>query len=383
MIKKGLLILISFLFFSNLSSANNSLRISLITCSGGSELYSTFGHSALRVIDSSKNQDIVFNFGLFDFNTPNFYLKFMQGKLNYMLGVQYTQDFIEAYKFDKRSVVEQVLNLTEEQEVKIVERLLYLYQPQFRNYLYSFLFKNCTTELRDLIYDGLNIDKVPLEKKIGKTHRELIDLYVGNMKWTKLGINLLLGSSLDRDITVYESMFLPDNLFDVLGKAESKGEKIVKETIVLNDVKRDPSEGKTPFLLSPVFLFTLLLSLMVASLFISKLVILDKLLLGVVSVFGIVLPVIVIITDHVELLNNYNLLWCNPVYLIVLLSLIYKWRKVCIVSSFIAVAGIVLSAVVSIFGLQIFEPSFYSVFIMLLLTLFRSIFKCRGQEKQL
>lgn len=383
MIRKGLLVLVSFLLFYNFSSANNSLRISLITCSGGSELYSTFGHSALRVIDSSKNQDIVFNFGLFDFNTPNFYLKFMQGKLNYMLGVQYTQDFIEAYKFDKRGVVEQVLNLTEDQEIKIVERLLYLYQPQFRNYLYSFLFKNCTTELRDLIYDGLNLDKVPLEKKIGKTHRELIDIYVGNMKWTKVGINLLLGSSLDRDITVYESMFLPDNLFDVLGKAESKDGKIVKETIVLNDVKRDPSEGKTPFLLSPVFLFTLLLTLMVASLFVSKLVILDKLLLGVVSVFGIVLPVIVIITDHVELLNNYNLLWCNPVYLIVLLSLIYKWRKLCIVSSIIAVAGIVLSAVVSIFGLQIFEPSFYSVFIMLLLTLFRTIFKCRWQEKQL
>jgi hypothetical protein len=383
MIRKGLLVLVSFLLFYNFSSANNSLRISLITCSGGSELYSTFGHSALRVIDSSKNQDIVFNFGLFDFNTPNFYLKFMQGKLNYMLGVQYTQDFIEAYKFDKRGVVEQVLNLTEDQEIKIVERLLYLYQPQFRNYLYSFLFKNCTTELRDLIYDGLSLDKVPLEKKIGKTHRELIDIYVGNMKWTKVGINLLLGSSLDRDITVYESMFLPDNLFDVLGKAESKDGKIVKETIVLNDVKKDPSEGKTPFLLSPVFLFTLLLTLMVASLFVSKLVILDKLLLGVVSVFGIVLPVIVIITDHVELLNNYNLLWCNPVYLIVLLSLIYKWRKLCIVSSFIAVAGIVLSAVVSIFGLQIFEPSFYSVFIMLLLTLFRTIFKCRGQEKQL
>lgn len=383
MIRKGLLVLVSFLLFYNFSSANNSLRISLITCSGGSELYSTFGHSALRVIDSSKNQDIVFNFGLFDFNTPNFYLKFMQGKLNYMLGVQYTQDFIEAYKFDKRGVVEQVLNLTEDQEIKIVERLLYLYQPQFRNYLYSFLFKNCTTELRDLIYDELNLDKVPLEKKIGKTHRELIDIYVGNMKWTKVGINLLLGSSLDRDITVYESMFLPDNLFDVLGRAENKDGKIVKETIVLNDVKRDPSEGKTPFLLSPVFLFSLLLMLMVASLFVSKLVILDKLLLGVVSVFGIVLPVIVIITDHVELLNNYNLLWCNPVYLIVLLSLIYKWRRVCIVSSFIAVAGIVLSAVVSIFGLQIFEPSFYSVFIMLLLTLFRTIFKCRGQEKQL
>ena len=382
MIKRSLLILVSLLFIYNISSANNSLRISLITCTGGSELYSTFGHSALRVIDSSKNQDIVFNFGLFDFATPNFYLKFMQGKLNYMLGVQYTQDFIESYKFDKRGVVEQVLNLTEEQEVKIVGRLLYLYQPQFRNYLYSFLFKNCTTELRDLLYEGLNIDKTPLEKKIGKTHRELIDIYVGNMKWTKVGINLLLGSSLDRDISIYESMFLPDNLFSVIAEAENDGGKIVKETIVLNDVKRDPAEGKTFFLLSPIFMFTLLLSLMVASLFISNLIILDKLLLGVASVFGIVLPTIVLMTDHVELLNNYNLLWCNPIYLIVLLSLVYKWRKVCLISSFIAIAGIILAVIVSIFGLQVFEPSFYTIFIMLLIALVRTIIRCRMQEKQ-
>jgi hypothetical protein len=307
----------------------------------------------------------------------------MQGKLNYMLGVQYTQDFIESYKFDKRGVVEQVLNLTEEQEVEIVERLLYLYQPQFRNYLYSFLFKNCTTELRDLIYDGLKIDKVPLEKKIGKTHRELIDIYVGKMKWTKVGINLLLGSSLDREISVYESMFLPDNLFEVLGKAENSGGKVVKETIVLNDVNIDPLEGKTPFMLSPVFLFSLLLALMLASLFTSKMVILDKLILGVVSAFGVVLPVIVIITDHVELLGNYNLLWCNPVYLVVLFSLIFKWRKICIVSSITAVAGIALSVVVSISGMQVFETSFYLIFIVLLIALIRTILKCRWQEKQL
>ena len=382
MIRRSLLILVSFLFIYNSSQANNSLRISLITCTGGSELYSTFGHSALRVIDSSKNQDIVFNFGLFDFDTPNFYLKFTQGKLNYMLGVQYTQDFIEAYKYDKRGVVEQVLDITEEQEVKIIERLIYLYQPQFRNYLYSFLFKNCTTELRDLLYEGLNIDKTPLEKKTGKTHRELIDIYVGNMKWTKVGINLVLGSSLDRNISVYESMFLPDYLYNVIAEAENDRGKIVKETIILNDVKRDPAEGKTPFLLSPIFMFTLLLSLMVASLFISNLIILDKLLLGVASVFGIVLPTIVLMTDHVELLNNYNLLWCNPIYLIVLLSLVYKWRKVCLISSFIAIAGIILAVIVSIFGLQVFEPSFYTIFIMLLIALVRTIIRCRMQEKQ-
>ena len=380
MIRKIFITLISLLFFYNISFANNSLRLSLITCSGGSELYSTFGHSALRVVDSARNQDIVFNFGLFDFNTPNFYLKFTQGKLNYMLGVQYTQDFIEAYKLDRRAVYEQILDLTDEEELLIVDRLMYLYQPQFRNYLYSFLFKNCTTELRDLLYDKLKIDKASLEEMTGITHRELINVYVGNMKWTKVGINLLLGSSLDRDVTIYETMFLPDNLMDKLGEAKNDRGKIVKETIVLNDVKRDPKEGRTFFLLSPIFVFSLLLLLVIVSFFTEKLAFVDKLLLGVLSLFGVVLPVIVIITDHVELLGNYNLFWCNPVYLIVLISLLFKWRKMCIVFSYLATAGIIITVYIWISGIQAFEFSFILIVVAIILVLSRTLYKCRTQE---
>lgn len=380
MTRKIFITLISLLFFYNISFANNSLRLSLITCSGGSELYSTFGHSALRVVDSARNQDIVFNFGLFDFNTPNFYLKFTQGKLNYMLGVQYTQDFIEAYKLDRRAVYEQILDLTDEEELLVVDRLMYLYQPEFRNYLYSFLFKNCTTELRDLLYDNLKIDKVSLEEMTGTTHRELINVYVGNMKWTKVGINLLLGSSLDRDITIYETMFLPDNLMDKLGEAENNRGKMVKETIVLNDVKRDPKEGRTLFLLSPVFVFSLLLLLVIVSFFIDRLAFVDKLLLGVLSLFGVILPFIVIITDHVELLGNYNLFWCNPVYLIVLISLLFKWRKMCIVFSCLAAAGLIITAYVWISGIQAFEFSFILVVAAIILVLSRTLHNCRMQE---
>lgn len=380
MIRKTLITFVSLLFFFNITFANNSLRLSLITCSGGSELYSTFGHSALRVVDSARNQDIVFNFGLFDFNTPNFYLKFTQGKLNYMLGVQYTQDFIEAYKLDRRAVYEQILDLTDEEEVLVVDRLMYLYQPQFRNYLYSFLFKNCTTELRDLLYDKLKIDKASLEKNTGTTHRKLINIYVGNMKWTKVGINLLLGSSLDRDITIYETMFLPDNLMDKLGEAESSRGKIVKETIVLNDVKRDPKEGRTFFLLSPIFVFSLLLILVIVSFFTEKLAFTYKLILAAMSLFGVVLPFIVIITDHVELLGNYNLLWCNPVYLLILISLLFRWRKMCIVFSYMALAGIIASANIWVSGIQSFEVSFVIIVVTILLVLNRTLKRCSNPE---
>jgi len=105
-------------------------RISLLTCTGGNELYSIFGHSALRVVDDSSGVDIVFNFGLFDFNTPNFYLKFMQGRLNYLLGVQNTSDFMFQYSYEGRGVYEQVLHLSPSQKVEIMERLTYLYRPE-------------------------------------------------------------------------------------------------------------------------------------------------------------------------------------------------------------------------------------------------------------
>lgn len=98
-------------------------KISLLTCDSGNELYSTFGHSALRVYYPESGKDIVFNFGLFDFNTPYFYTKFVRGKLKYMLGIQYTSDFIEQFKWEKRGVKEQILNLTETQTQELIDRL--------------------------------------------------------------------------------------------------------------------------------------------------------------------------------------------------------------------------------------------------------------------
>lgn len=352
---------------------SGQLRISLVTCTGGNELYSIFGHSALRVIDYEKGQDLIFNFGLFDFGTPNFYLKFMQGKLKYMLGVQYTQDFMEQYRYEGRGVAEQVLNLTESEKVEILERLFYLYEPQNRYYLYSFLFKNCTTELRDLLKEKTQLP----QGESPSNFRQMINSSVKDMRWTKVGINLLLGSNLDKKISVFEGMFLPDSLYTGLAQSVSNGAPFVTETISLAPREERSSVERTPFLLSPEFLFGLMLVLVLLSLFIPRLGFADNLVLWVNAIFGIVLPVIILMSDHVELQNNFNLLWCNPLYLAILLTRFFRFRKTTLALAGAALFSIAAMGFVWIAGIQGFELSFGLIAASLAVALWRVILKCR------
>ena len=353
--------------------AVSQLRISLITCTGGNELYSIFGHSALRVIDYEKGQDLIFNFGLFDFGTPNFYLKFMQGKLKYMLGVQYTQDFMEQYRYEGRGVEEQVLNLSESDKVEILERLFNLYEPQNRYYLYSFLFKNCTTELRDLLKDKTRFP----QGESPSTFRQMINSSVKDMRWTKVGINLLLGSNLDKKISAFEGMFLPDSLYSGLALSVTEDSPFVSETISLVPREERSAVERTPFLLSPEFLFGLILILVLLSLITPRLAFADNIVLWVNAIFGIVLPVIILMSDHVELQSNYNLLWCNPLYIALLLSKFFRFSKTTLALAGAALLSIAAMAFVWIAGIQGFELSFGLISASLAVALWRVILKCR------
>lgn len=133
------------------AQASSGLRISLITCSPGQELYSTFGHSAIRVIDSARSSDWVFNYGTFDFNDPDFYTKFIQGKLLYFVSLERTVDFISQYQYEQRKVIEQELQLNESEKLFIQQYLFENLKPENRFYPYDFFFDNCTTRLRDLL----------------------------------------------------------------------------------------------------------------------------------------------------------------------------------------------------------------------------------------
>ena len=125
--------------------------ISILTCEPGTDLYASFGHSAIRVQDPMMQLDIIYNYGIFDFYAPNFYTNFIKGKLTYTLGRQYFSDFLFEYEMENRSVKEQVLRLDKNSRDRLFNFLEKNYRPENRDYAYDFFFNNCATKIRDLI----------------------------------------------------------------------------------------------------------------------------------------------------------------------------------------------------------------------------------------
>ena len=209
-------------FFTTVPTSAATYKISLLTCDPGDELYSTFGHSAIRVVALESGQDLVFNYGTFDFNTPFFYIKFIRRTLDYQLSLTTTDNFLREYNYFKRNVREQELNLSPEQSQAIVAFLQNNYRPENRKYRYDFFFDNCATRITDMLESVLGQSlkwNYPTESD-EKTFRNLIDEYVYPLPWSDLGIDLALGAVIDREATEAEKAFLPDYLEEGLQLSE-------------------------------------------------------------------------------------------------------------------------------------------------------------------
>jgi hypothetical protein len=323
-LKKLFLLCVSVLSFL-LSSAQDScaLRISLLTCTPGSELYSTFGHTALRVQDPAAGTDLVFNYGTFEF-TEDFYAKFIRGKLRYSLSVERFDDFIYNYQLESRSVVQQQLLLSCTEKEKLYDALQINSLEQNRYYRYDFLFDNCTTRARDIVTDNTATPvsfKNILPEEI-PTFRDLIHSYLdaGKQYWSKLGIDLLLGAKLDRKVTNLQSMFLPDYLLKGFDSAFVNGRPLATPA---ESVLQMPSPLADTAIFTPFVVFSLLLLLvLVASLENSKwtkkiVIVFDFLFFFALGLAGIVLLFMWFGTDHTVCQNNYNLLWALPTHVLV------------------------------------------------------------------
>lgn len=199
------------LLFSVFSMANaESFRMSLITCSRGGDISSAFGHSAIRVVDSVNNRDIVFNYGTFDFYDDNFLLRFLHGDLDYFLSISHFESFCRSYEEDGRGITEQELILSESQKIRLCEALLENARPKNRVYRYDFLVDNCATRIRDLFIPG---DEFSFDSKMTDiTWRSELRRCIADNKWLTFGIDLLLGDKVDEKISTYQQMFLPDRL---------------------------------------------------------------------------------------------------------------------------------------------------------------------------
>lgn len=213
---------------------SDDAEISLLTCTPGEQLYSCYGHTAIRVKDPYFFMDITFNYGLFDFAEKDFYIRFLKGETWYQLGAESMNDFTMQCRFEQRHIYEQVLRLNADQRQAIWEALLVNYEPQNRKYLYNFVYNNCATRPFHLIAENLG-DSITstYTGSEGVSFRKFIRHYTGCGTWADFGINLLFGPKADVPMKGDERLFLPEELmFYMDGATYSNGEKLVSAQLI-------------------------------------------------------------------------------------------------------------------------------------------------------
>lgn len=309
MIKRVFVALFFFVFFISFSQnppLSNDASISIFTCGRGNELYTTFGHSAIRIKDTINNLDVVYNYGAFDFRTPNFYLKFVKGDLQYFINASSYEDFIFEYQSEQREVVEQTLNFSLVKKQELFDVLNASLISEERSYTYKFIDRNCTT----MVVEKINqIIGKPFIKKVDDTsisYRQLLYPFFENHFYYKLGINLVFGAKTDRNA---EKLFLPIELMNSLDKVKVDGRPLVSKRQII--VKGSELESGFSFVNSIYFISLVLLVIVIIK---SRWVTFSY--LFVIGLFGLFISLIGFYSLHKELSNNYNALLFNPLFVI-------------------------------------------------------------------
>ena len=308
---------------------DNGITLSLITGSPGTELYSVFGHSAIRVRNVHTRQDILYNYGTFDFNTPNFYWKFLRGKLPYMLSIDRTDDLARYYQLENRSLTEQLFDLTLQQEVALLAYLEWNYQPDNRYYLYDFFYDNCATIIRDVLEQQFNLQYNNDTATRDITFRQLLDEYLQDMPWSDFGIDLVLGLPADKKANFRNQMFLPDYLSSNLAQATLDGKPLLQPAQL---IQPRADLAAPPHRFTPMLLFVLLALLAVAITFSKNRRakdIFDLVTLSICGIAGLFLTFMWLGTDHIATKWNWNVLWLNPLCLVLVAGILRRadWAR--------------------------------------------------------
>jgi len=373
--KLGFLLIL--LTFAGLSPAKAQFwEVSLLTADPGTELYSSFGHSAIRMREIGPDgRDLVFNFGTFDFDTPNFYGKFATGKLNYMLSLAPYDRFIIEYDYYKRGLREQVLDLNQEQKDFLLQHLDAQYDPARRFYKYDFFYNNCATKIRDAFEIAMG-EQLVWSDSIAeeKTFRNLIDEFVLPLPWADFGIDLALGAVIDRPATELEKQFLPTYMEQAFANAtifeNGVSRPLVKQSRVLLEY---PKEDAQQSLFNPTIVFWLI-AVVFAALTLygfkkGKLMKgLDVAFFGILGILGLVVAFLWFFTDHSATALNWNILWAFPGHLVLVWGLVARPNAAWISSYLLFVLGTtVVVLLLWMFGVQSFSPALVPILLLLLL----------------
>ncbi len=335
MLKKILFLLFPILSFSQNIVLSDNAKVSILTCGTAPVSYAMYGHTGIRITDVVNQIDVVYNYGAFDFTTPNFILKFVKGDLQYFVTSDNYYDFEYNYKADGRSIVEQELNLTATQKQQLFNELNTSLTSDERFYTYKFIDKNCTTMVVDKINKILGSD-ILKQPKSEQSYRDILYPYMSDF-YMKLGIQIIFGTKVDQPAT---RLFLPLELEKVLETATLNGKKIAQPTKVLNDNSVTVPFSWLNSIYSLVAAMLLLILLNKKSIQITYFIL--------ASLLGLFFSLVGLYSLHEEILWNYNILLFNPLLLV---FSFYYWKnntskiilfgQICIVFTLIYLAYIV------------------------------------------
>lgn len=331
------ILLLSFIFLLKANYAqqlSENTVVSVITCDEGDEIYSLFGHSALRIRDVRNHVDFVYNWGMFEFGSDelDFQYRFAKGRLKYYMAEELFENFMYTYQLEKRTVREQILNLTYEQKIALWDAVQVNYRPENRYYKYDFFFDNCSTRIGELLRTVLGDNLVEKELKDANeySYRQLIDKQVHNSQpWSDFGIDLALGKKIDKITTGKEMQFLPKYLEEALAistlKINNQEIPLVSSTKVLLEGQSRAEVAYSGFwpsyLTWGIFFVGLVLHFVNHR---GLVVTFDALVLFLLGVLGVLVLFLWVGTDHQPTKANYNLLWANPIHIVTLILLLFK-----------------------------------------------------------
>ena len=340
-----LLFLSSYAGYSEAIQLSDSTKISLLTCAPGTELYSAFGHTGVRVIDYKQHMDVVFNYGTFDDQQPGFYVNFVKGRMIYSITYEGYTDFMSEYVEEKRGVVEQDLRLTNDDKQKVFQFLYNNARPENRNYPYDFFWDNCSTRPRDVFEKVLGSR---LEYKIDstsgfaqhKTMHDMLRLYVHDRPWVDFGFDLILGLPCEVPATPRNQTFLPDYLEKLFACAVVDGQPFVTET-------RNVLTYPLPIIIVPLLPVYVTMALMLIGFFVifmerrrqTHYYKFDFFVFLTAGLFGLFFICLWAFTTHYSLPKNMNMLWLMPTHLVVAFLLLKKqkpgWLKFYFLATYI------------------------------------------------
>ncbi len=319
-------------FVSTYCQDSSSVDIYLLTCAPGTESYSIYGHSALRVVDQQKGSDLVYNWGVFDFSTPNFNYKFARGRLDYMLGIYTYNRFLQEYFYEQRSVWSQKINFDTTSKQILLSLLNENAKPENIYYRYDFFMDNCATRIRDLIEEAAGEKLVYPDNSDIKypTYRERLQEFQYGYTWLDMGIDLLIGSPGDTVCGFRGSMFLPlylkDNMAEATLRNENKSVPLLEPVASVLDY--DPPNLKLRFyseswfLMALLFIAVFIFTFRVRNRFAQTAF--DVVFFISMSVLAFLMVFTNYLTDHAAMGENFNMVWLNPLMPIALYAIFLK-----------------------------------------------------------